>query len=164
MRWFASFYQGEFKERFRVEGVKAGETEGMSGGKPVILVQGLPFPPGSPIDMGPLRGFIIEFWKDQEESFVDDDDGVEASEQKWIGWEDMDYSKLNKKGERAAARGECFYGSYVKEIRPEEIIAVHTYLYWEDEKSNGFDVDGKDYLHVPILYQGLGLRKDLKGK
>ncbi len=122
----------------RERGLKVEDVPGhTSGGESVLLVSGLPFYPGADTKRR-KTGVIVEFMKEASEVFVDYDDYVEAIEQGWLPDEEETYEKLSGEWQE-----EALYGSYVKEVRPEEIVAIHTYSIAKGD-GTPFMVDGKE--------------------
>jgi len=120
----------------RTEGLHAEDTNEYSGEDKAILVQHTPFVLGTE---GEGEFIIIEFEKKLNEVYIDYDDDIDAwetikkykKEESPKTYEGIPESELDKYS---------LYGSYVKEIKPEEIIAIHTAEFREDGK---FLVDGK---------------------
>ena len=146
MRMFATVAWEQWLEKYRFEGRKAGDIEGVASGYdprifegtmkpedikdfPAILVQHIPFPMGSSMEDGSEPRFIIvEFNKPLNEIYVDYDDDVEAISEGVLEEGEETYGSLQE----AQLSDFAMYGAYVKEIRPSEILAVHIAV-WRDE-------------------------------
>lgn len=130
----------EWKTRFYTDGIKAGEIDGQSDEKPVILVQCKPFPMGN-YEFKPITHMIVvEFLKDADKAYLDLDEGNELVEEGIISEDAKDYREL---ADDFDTEHYTMYGSYVEEILPEEIVAIHYAI--SDERKATFIMDGKKY-------------------
>jgi len=142
MKLYTSISSDEWNPSFLKRGIKAGEISGTSDGKPAILCQSKPFP---------LDGFsmIVEFEKSLDQIYIDYDDDVDAplqiSDEQWKKLrEGCPLSELGVPltyGQAGVTEKELkpytMYGSYVVEIRPEEIRDVCP-AYFDSEISGVF--------------------------
>jgi len=118
------------------KGLFAKDKNEYSGENKAILVQHTPFVWGTE---GEGEFIIIEFEKKLNEVYIDYDDDIEAwdvikkysKEERPLTYEGIPESELDKFS---------LYGSYVKEIKPEEIKEIHTAEFRTDGR---FLVDGK---------------------
>ena len=118
MHMYLSMFQSQWSEAFRTNGIKAGDlAHHTSNGVPVLLCQSEPFPLGEPGD-GII--IIVSFNKSLSEIYVDHDDLNDAVEHDLISPRAITYEGANE----AELSKTCMYGSYVKEIKPDEITGV----------------------------------------
>ena len=137
MRLYHSMEKEEY-ERLNVaeRGLYAKDKNEYSGTERAILVQHTPFILGTE---GEGEFIIIEFEKSLDEVYIDYDDDIEAwdvvkkysKEERPLTYKDVPEKELDKFS---------LYGSYVLEIKPEEIKAIHTAEFKEDGR---FLVDEK---------------------
>ena len=126
-----SIWKKEWRERFLTEGIKAGEIEGIADiieeGKmktiPGILCQTEVYMSGVPPeeweDGEDLDFVVLGFCKKLNEVKIDWGDGNEAEENGLINKDAKTYEGCNI--EELMELG-CLFGSYVDEIKPEEIV------------------------------------------
>ena len=136
VKLYASIHHSEWKDVFLKEGIQAGDVEGVSGDKKVILVQHLPFAYGSWDGKDGCLCKVVEFEAPLDEVFVD--------------WDDFDMEDLpefdgfvwDKVGETwdhwnlGDLAGKTMYGAYVLAIKPEQIKAVYEGMWDETENWN----------------------------
>lgn len=133
IKLYASVDLREWKPSFFFKGIRAGEIDGEANGEPAILVQSDYFPLGVNI-----QEIIVEFMKETKEILVDHDDDVELVGEGLIAEDATDYGGLK---EGFDSTKYTMYGSYVKEIRADEIVGLHYGFFSDDETK--FYVDGK---------------------
>jgi len=125
MKMYTTLDAEDYREDMLTAGIKPQDVSGMSNGERVILCQCTPFALDT---SGEIDMIVVEFEKKLNEIYVDWDDDCESCGRGFI----KDGAVTYEGADEEKLKTTCMYGSYVKEIRPEEIIRVWK-AKWTDE-------------------------------